>query len=80
MLVLSRKPGEEIIISDEIVVRVLDIGKGRVRIGFTAPESCRIMRAEIVDHEPAASGSTDSEELAAKRDSSRQRTSAVLSG
>jgi carbon storage regulator CsrA len=46
MLVLSRKLGEEILISDNITVRLLQIGKGRVRLGIEAPPEISISRAE----------------------------------
>ncbi len=47
MLVLSRKQSESIIIDGDIEVEVLEIRNGRVRLGFRAPQSCRIVRAEI---------------------------------
>ena len=34
MLVLSRKPGESIVIDGGVVVTVLDIGRGRVQVGI----------------------------------------------
>jgi carbon storage regulator len=37
MLILSRKCGESIMIGDEIEVRVLNIGGGKVRLGVTGP-------------------------------------------
>ena len=47
MLVLSRKQGESIVIADEIVVNVVDIGRGRVQIGVTAPSHFSVHREEI---------------------------------
>ena len=47
MLVLSRKIGESVSIDGEIQVRVLDIGGGRVRLGFSAPHDVNIQRQEI---------------------------------
>ena len=41
MLVLSRKPGESIVIDGGVVVTVLDIGRGRVQVGITARAKCR---------------------------------------
>ena len=49
MLVLSRKKNESIIISDNIVVTVIDIRGDRVRLGFDAPKEVRIHRREIYD-------------------------------
>ncbi len=37
MLVLSRKLGEDILIGDNIVVTVVEIDRGRVRLGVIAP-------------------------------------------
>ncbi len=48
MLVLTRKLGESIVIGDEVSVRVLGIRGGQVSLGFTAPESVRIFREEVV--------------------------------
>ena len=48
MLVLTRKLGESIVIGEEIQVRVLGIRGGQVSLGFTAPESVRIFREEVV--------------------------------
>ncbi len=47
MLVLSRKQGESIVIDSDIEVQVLEIRNGRVRLGIRAPQSCRVLRAEI---------------------------------
>jgi carbon storage regulator len=47
MLVLSRKQGESIVIGHDIVVNVVDIGRGRVQIGVTAPAHMPIHREEI---------------------------------
>lgn len=49
MLCLSRKPDEEVVIAGNIRVRILDVRGDRVRLGFTAPESVKINRAEIQD-------------------------------
>ena len=48
MLVLSRKPGEEIVIGDNIRISVLRTQGGRVRLGITAPSAVHIARKEIV--------------------------------
>ena len=47
MLVLSRKPGEEIVIGNNIRLTVLAIDGGRVRLGFTAPAEVPILRYEL---------------------------------
>lgn len=49
MLVLTRKKHEKIRIGDDIEVTVVDTGKGKVRIGITAPKDVPIHRKEIAD-------------------------------
>jgi carbon storage regulator len=47
MLVLSRRPGEEIIINNNIKVTIVAVKGDRVRIGITAPEEVPVDRAEV---------------------------------
>ena len=47
MLVLSRKPGEKILIGEDITVTVVRIGPNTVRIGIEAPRSMKIVREEL---------------------------------
>lgn len=47
MLVLSRKPGERILIGDKIAITVVRIAPGVVRIGVEAPEEFPILREEL---------------------------------
>lgn len=47
MLVLSRRPGEEIIINDNIKVTVVSVKGDRVRIGVAAPDNVQVDRAEV---------------------------------
>ena len=49
MLVLTRKPGESIRIADDIVVKIIEIGKSRVRIGIDAPPDVSVLRNEIYE-------------------------------
>jgi len=49
MLVLSRKPGERILIGDKISITVVRIAPGVVRIGVEAPEELAILREELTD-------------------------------
>lgn len=54
MLVLTRRIGEELIIGDDVRVRVLTIswagGVPNVRIGIDAPESINVLREELTQH------------------------------
>jgi carbon storage regulator len=47
MLVVSRKTGEGIVISEEIRITVIEAGKDKVKIGIDAPKNVRIVREEI---------------------------------
>jgi len=49
MLVLGRKVGEKILISDNITVTVLEVRGDRVRLGFDAEKSIPIHRAEVAE-------------------------------
>ncbi len=49
MLVLSRKPGEKVLIDRDITVTILSVQGNRVRIGIEAPGEYRILRAELSD-------------------------------
>jgi carbon storage regulator len=52
MLVLSRKSGECIQIGRHIEVKVLKVGGGRVKLGFSAPSDVDIQRNELRDEIP----------------------------
>lgn len=47
MLVLTRKPGEAIRISDNIKITVVDLDGNNVKIGIDAPRSINIYREEV---------------------------------
>lgn len=47
MLVLSRKLGGKILIGDNITITVVDIDRGKIRIGIEAPRDVVILRAEL---------------------------------
>lgn len=49
MLILSRKAGEEIILGNDIVIKVTEISKGNVKIGIEAPRETAILRGELRD-------------------------------
>lgn len=52
MLVLSRKETEELVISDQIRIRVLRISGGTIRLGIEAPKNVTVRRAELAVREP----------------------------
>jgi carbon storage regulator len=47
MLVLSRRPGEEIVIDGDIRVRVVSVQGRTVRLAIAAPPAIRVDRLEI---------------------------------
>lgn len=47
MLVLSRKIDEEVIIDNDVVVRVISVQNGVVKLGFNAPQNKVILRGEL---------------------------------
>ena len=58
MLVLSRKPGERILIGDQVAITVVRIGPNSVRLGIDAPRDMNIVREELCqgDHAVVAVG------------------------
>ena len=48
MLVLSRKLGEKIYISENICITVVDIDRGKIRLGIEAPRNVPIFRQELL--------------------------------
>lgn len=49
MLVLTRKPGQSIVINDNIEVTILEVKGEAVRIGVEAPKDVTIYRHEIYE-------------------------------
>lgn len=66
MLVLSRKPGEKILIGENVTVTIVRIGPNTVRIGIEAPRDMNIVREELcetaghVDEQPTGNHDGDS--------------------
>lgn len=53
MLVLTRKKAETVRIGDEIIVKVIQTGRGSIKIGIDAPPHVRVMRGEVAEEEAA---------------------------
>lgn len=47
MLVLSRRPGESIVIGNQVVVTILEVRGDQVRIGVDAPREVQVHREEV---------------------------------
>jgi len=54
MLVLTRRKAETIRIGDNIEVHVIDVHRGRVRLGIQAPREISVLRSEIIDPQSAS--------------------------
>ena len=57
MLILSRRPGEQMVIGDDILVEVLEVSGNQVRLGITAPREVSVLREELLDEPPGRADS-----------------------
>jgi carbon storage regulator len=62
MLVLTRKPGQSIMIGDGIEVQVLSVAGEKVRLGITAPREVGIFRHEVYERIEAQEASPVTED------------------
>ncbi len=51
MLVIGRKPGEYVMINNNIMVKVIKSEDGDLRLAIDAPRDIRIVRGEIYENE-----------------------------
>jgi len=65
MLVLSRKPGERILIGDDVAVTIVRIGPNTVRVGIDAPREMNIVREELCHRDRGAGHDAESPTAAA---------------
>ena len=47
MLIITRRPGEKIMVGEDIVVHVMELVGNSVRVGIEAPRSVPVYREEI---------------------------------
>lgn len=47
MLIITRRPGEKIMLGDDIVVHVMEIVGNSVRVGIDAPRALPVYREEL---------------------------------
>jgi carbon storage regulator len=69
MLILTRRPGERVVIGDEILVTVMGVSGHTVRLGIAAPAGVPIYREEIweaVREENRAAAAADVDALPTK--------------
>jgi carbon storage regulator len=61
VLIITRKPGEKIMLGDDVVVEIIEVSGSSVRVGIDAPRSVPVYREEIweaVREENAASAAS----------------------
>lgn len=51
MLVIGRRPGEYVVIDDNIIVKVVKSDEGDIRLAIDAPRDIRIVRGELYEQE-----------------------------
>ncbi|MCX7714792.1 MAG: carbon storage regulator CsrA [Clostridia bacterium] len=49
MLILSRKKNQQILISGDIAITIIDIENDKVKLGIEAPKDIKVFRKELVD-------------------------------
>lgn len=66
MLIITRRPGEKLMVGDDVVIEVIEVNGSSVRIGIAAPKSIPVYREEIytaVKEENAAAATADAAQL-----------------
>jgi carbon storage regulator len=66
VLILTRRPGERVVIAEDILIEVMAVSGHTVRLGISAPEGISIFREEIwlaVKEENRAAAAADPESL-----------------
>jgi carbon storage regulator len=80
VLVLSRRPGESIVVGNQIVVTVIEVRGDQVRIGIDAPREVQVHREEVyrqleAENAAAAGSSERARRLVARMPSNAARSS-----
>jgi carbon storage regulator len=65
VLIITRRPGEKIMVGDEVTIHVMEILGNQVRLGIHAPKSIPVYREEIWE----AARAEDAADAAAARSS-----------
>jgi carbon storage regulator len=61
MLILTRKPGEKIVIGNGITLTVVEVHGDRIRVGLDAPDQVRILRGELIGRDELPEADPDLE-------------------
>jgi carbon storage regulator len=51
MLVVGRKPGQSIVINENIIIKVIKSDEGQLRLAIEAPRDISIIRGELLNQE-----------------------------
>ncbi|MBW3600334.1 MAG: carbon storage regulator [Planctomycetes bacterium] len=78
MLVLTRKPQEQIRIGNGVTITILRVKGNSVRIGIEAPPEVRVVRGELPAFDAATAGETSIESPAAEESSGDEAGEAPL--
>ena len=71
-MVLSRKKDESIVIGGNITILVVDIGRGRVRLGIVAPRGVSVHRQEVHEAIQREKAEAEAEETRRERQQEKQ--------
>ena len=65
MMVMRRREGEKILIGDNIVIHIQQIGRNRVKVGIEAPRQIQVLAEEVhrVSEENVAAAMTPAGEV-----------------
>jgi len=66
MLIITRRPGERLVLGDDIRIEVIEIAGNTVRLGIDAPRSLPVYREELweaVKQENEAAAQTGADQL-----------------
>ena len=47
MLIITRRPGEKVMVGDDVVIEVIEVSGSSVRIGIDAPKAIPVYREEL---------------------------------
>jgi carbon storage regulator len=64
MLIITRRPGEKVMLGDDVVIEVIEVSGSSVRIGIDAPKAIPVYREELwravkAENEAAAKAKAD---------------------
>ncbi len=52
MLILTRKPGETVVVDDDVRITVLAVRGNQIKLGIEAPQEVRVNRLEVLERDP----------------------------